>query len=284
MLPLMYDGIEIEVSAIGERYGVFRIVNPLADAAMVKSVQRYGQMSPVVCVKNGNSHELIDGFKRLRACRKLNKAVLKAQMMDFSERACKAAIIQLNRSGRSITEMEEALVLRSLHREDRLMQVEIATLVGRHKSWVSRRISLVERLAEEVQDDIKLGLLSVSIGRELAKLPQGNQLKTMAAIRKHRMNKRETEKLITYLLSRPQWEYETILWQPWEIIDRRQPRPTGIAGRLISFEHVCSRLLEEIPKSKIEDGVYGYVDRAACAAEEVVKTLRALSVDMQVEI
>lgn len=284
MLPLMYDGIEIEVSGIGERYGGFRIVNPLADAAMVKSMQRYGQMSPVVCVKAGDGYELIDGFKRLRACLKLNKAVLKAKTVDFSERACKAAIIQLNRSGRSITEMEEALVLRSLHREDKLTQIEIAVLVGRHKSWVSRRISLIERLSEEIQEDIQLGLLSVSIGRELAKLPRGNQLAALRAVRKHQLTKREVEKLIMHLLSRPQWEYETILWQPWEIIDRRQPRPTGIAGRLISFEHVCSRLLEEIPKSKIEDGVYGYVDRAACAAEEVVKTLRALSADMQVEI
>ena len=284
MLPFMYDGIDIEASKIGEKYGVFRIVNPLADAAMMKSMQRYGQMTPAVCVKAGGGYELIDGFKRLRACRKLNKAVLKVKTVDFSERACKAAIIQINRFGRSITEMEEALVLRSLYREDKLTQIEISVLVGRHKSWVSRRISLVERLAEEVQDDIKLGLLSASIGRELAKLPQGNQLKTMAAIRKHRMNKRETEKLVTYLLSRPAREYETILWQPWEIIDRRQPRPTGIAGRLISFEHVCSRLLEEISTSKIEDGLYGYIDRAACAAEKAAKTLRTLSADVQVEI
>jgi ParB-like chromosome segregation protein Spo0J len=135
----MDDGIEIEeiaVSGMGEKYGAFRIVSPLADAAMLKSMQRYGQMSPVVCVKSGDGYELIDGFKRLRACRRLNKPVLKAKTMEFSERACKAAIIQLNRSGRSINEMEEALVLRSLYREDKLTQIEITALVGRHKSWV----------------------------------------------------------------------------------------------------------------------------------------------------
>jgi ParB/RepB/Spo0J family partition protein len=283
----MYNESEIEdiaVSDVGEEYGIFRIVRPAADLAMVKSIQRYGQMSPVVCVKIGEGYELIDGFKRLRACRRLNKPALKAKTVDFSKRVCKAAIIQLNRGGGSITEMEEALVLRSLHREDGLLQVEIAALVGRHKSWVSRRISLIERLSEEVQEDVRLGLLSPSIGRELAKLPRGNQQETLFAVRKHRMNKREVEKLIPHLLSRPQWEYKTILWAPWEIIDRRQPRPTVIAGRLISFEHVCTRLLEEISKSKIEDGLYGHIDKAACSAEEVGKTLRALSEDMQVQI
>ena len=39
---------EMEVSEIGESYGAYRIVNPRADAAMVKSMRNYGQISPVV--------------------------------------------------------------------------------------------------------------------------------------------------------------------------------------------------------------------------------------------
>ena len=39
---------EIGVSEIGERYGTLRIVSPRADAAMVKSIRKYGQMTPVV--------------------------------------------------------------------------------------------------------------------------------------------------------------------------------------------------------------------------------------------
>src|SRR4030042_210890 len=152
--PRMKEGPgmeELAVSAIGERYGAFRIVSPRADAAMIKSIRKYGQISPVVCVKGQGGYELIDGFKRLRACRRLNKTTLRARTMEVSGRVCKAAIIQLNQSGRLINEMEEALVLQSLHREDGLTQIEIAVLLGRDKSWVSRRISLIERLSEEVQ-------------------------------------------------------------------------------------------------------------------------------------
>ena len=88
---------EIAVSEIGEKYGALRIVNPWADAAMVKSIQKYGQISPVVCVKVGSGYELIDGFKRLRACRQIEQSLLKGKELEVTERVCKAAIIQLNR-------------------------------------------------------------------------------------------------------------------------------------------------------------------------------------------
>jgi ParB-like chromosome segregation protein Spo0J len=232
---------------------------------MQKSMQRYGQMTPVVCVKAENGYELVDGFKRLRVFRRLNRPVLKAKTLAISGRACKAAIIQLNRAGRSINGMEEALVIQSLHREDGLQQTEIAVLLGRHKSWVSRRISLIERLSEEVQEDIRLGLISVIAGRELAKLPRGNQKAAADAVLKHHFSTRETAKLITHLLPRPRWEYQSILASPWEIIEPKQPRPMGLEAKLISIQHICQA---------VSEGLSEMIDRAIGAAEEAVSTLR----------
>jgi ParB/RepB/Spo0J family partition protein len=268
---------EIAVVAIGEKYGSLRIVSPPADAAMMRSLQRYGQISPVVCVKVEGGYELIDGFKRLRASRRLNKPALKAKTVEFSERASKAAIIQFNSESfrnRSITGMEEALVLQSLGREDGLTQIEIAALVGRHKSWVSRRLSLIERLSEEVQEDIKLGLISAVSGRELAKLPRGNQKAAADAVLKHRFSTRETAKLISHLLSRPRWEHQSMLSAPWEIIEPKQPRPTGLEAKLISFENICRSLSDWIKRHGTENRSYLY-ERAICVAEEVVAALRA---------
>jgi ParB/RepB/Spo0J family partition protein len=268
---------EIAVSEVGERYGALRIVSPRADAAMVKSLRKYGQISPVVCVKGEGRYELIDGFKRLRACRRLDQPMLRAKMMEVSGRVCKAAIIQLNWSGRSINEMEEALVVQSLHREDGLMQTEIAVLLGRDKSWVSRRISLIERLSEEVQEDLRLGLISVITGRELAKLPRGNQKDAADAILKRRYTTREATKLIGYLLSRPGWESSVILASPWEVVEQRQPRPRGFGATLISFREVCQTVLEGFSKCSPEKrrSLYSLIELAIGSAEEVVKTLRA---------
>ena len=267
---------EIGVSEIAERYGVFRIVNPRADAAMVKSIQKYGQISPVVCVRAEGGYQMIDGFKRLRACRRLDKTTLRAKTMEVSGRVCKAAIIQLNLSGRSISEMEEALVLQSLYREDGLTQVEIAALLGRDKSWVSRRISLIERLSEEVQEDIQLGLISVMTGRDLAKLPRGNQKEAADAILKRHYSTREAEKLIGYLLSRPRWDYSAILARPWEVVEPREPWPRGFGAKLISFREVCQTVLEGFNQCSPErrTSLYTLIHLAIGSAEEVLKTLR----------
>jgi len=267
---------DLAVSEIGERYGAFRIVSPRAEAAMVKSIRKYGQISPVVCVKGKEGTELIDGFKRLRACRSLNQTTLRAKTIEVSARVCKAAIIELNQSGRSINEMEEALVIQSLHREDGLTQIEIAALLGRDKSWVSRRISLIERLSEEVQEDLRLGLISVITGRELAKLPRGNQKEAADAILKRRYTTREAGKLIGSLLSRPRWEYSAILASPWEVVEPRQPRPRGFGAKLISFREVCQTVSEGFSKCSAEErrGLTSLLHLAIGSAEEVAKTLR----------
>jgi len=270
--------VDIAISGIGERYSVYRIVNPRADAAMMKSIQKYGQLSPVICAKAADGYELIDGFKRLRVCRRLNKPALRAKTMEMNGRVCKAAIIQMNRSGRLISEIEEAMVLQALHREDGLMQIEIAVLLGRHKSWVSRRISMIEKLSEEILADIRLGLISVSIGRELAKLPRGNQNNAEKSIIKHRFSIREVEKLISHMLSRPRWEYDVILANPWEIIEPKQPRPVGLQAKLISMQGSCMSVSKDFKKGGSEKRaeLSEYIDRAIGAAQEAVQTLRAV--------
>lgn len=266
---------DIEVSKMGERYAAFRIANPRADAAMAKSMKKYGQLSPVVCARIGGACELVDGFKRVRACRSLGKETLKARILDATERVLKAAVIQLNR-GRSISELEEAMVLSSLYREDGLSQTEIAVLLGRHKSWVSRRISLAERLHEEVRQDVRLGLLPQSMGRELAMLPRGNQKEAANAIIKHRLSTREASKLVAYLLSRPRWDYHCILASPWEAVGPREVRPSGFASRLASFAHACASVSEGAMKIAPEEAqrLSGLIASAVIAAEAAVAALR----------
>ena len=233
LTPMQGQLEELPVGKIGETYGSLRIVNPRADEAMFKSLQRYGQLSPVVCAQR-EGYELIDGFKRLRACRRIGKETLNARILEATERVCKAAIIQLNRL-KPIDELEEAMVLASLHREDALTQTQIAALLGRHKSWVSRRIALIERLSEDVIDAIRLGLLPATVGRELATLPRGNQKEIAASLVKHRLSTREAVKLLAYLVSRPRWEHALILARPWEVVGPKEPKPP-LAEHLLALD------------------------------------------------
>ena len=271
------DGLieDVEIAKMGERYAAFRIVNLKADEAMAKSMKKYGQLSPVVCARIGDRYEVVDGFKRLRACRRIGKETLKARIVEAADRVLKAAVIQLNRS-RSISELEEAMVLSSLYREDGLSQTEIAVLLGRHKSWVSRRISLIEKLSDEVRQDVRLGLLPQSMGRELAMLPRGNQKEAANAIIRHRLSTREATKLIAYLLSRPKWDYHCILASPWEAVGPREHRPTGFALRLVSFAHACTAVAQGMKMIAPEEAkrLTGLIGAAVIAAEHAAAALK----------
>lgn len=213
------EAVEIPLTQIGQQYESLRIINPASELGMLRSMEKYGQLSPlVVCRAQNNKYELIDGFKRLRAGCKLNKKSLKAKALNIGSQAGKAAILQLNWVGKSISQMEEAMVLHSLYHDNGLSQVEIATLISRHKSWVCRRIRLIEHLDDEVQESIKLGLIKVSVGWKLTQLQRCNQEPVLHTIRKHRLSVRQTQELITALLSRPKCEHEDLIRNPMQVV------------------------------------------------------------------
>ena len=209
------ETISMPIKKIGERFAPLRIADPAAEQAMLRSMLKYGQQAPVVvCRMAEGDPELLEGFKRLRSGRQLGFDKLMVRILDVGPRACKAAMLLLNRVGRSITSMEEALVVHSLCHEDGLNQVEIAALLNCHKSRICRRLALIERLCDEAQESIRLGLLSASIGVELSRLQRCNQEHLLAAIRKQKLTWRETREVVSALLSKPQREHEAILKDP----------------------------------------------------------------------
>ena len=72
---------------------------------------------------------------------------MSTRLLEADERLAKATLFGLNQTGRRIREWEEAWIVHALVREDGLTQVEVAELLGRHKTWVCRRLALVEQLA-----------------------------------------------------------------------------------------------------------------------------------------
>lgn len=215
--------ITILPDTIGERYADLRVIQPVAENAMVRSMQNYGQLTPVVVGRVDDRYEMVDGFKRLRAGRKLGYESLHARIMPGGQRAMKAAIIYLNTKARTIADIESALVIRSLYREDHLSQVEIAALLHRHKSFVCRRLALAEKLGDAVMDHLKLGLINITIGRELSRLPAGNQAKALATVLKYGFTGSETAQLVRLLLKEPGWNHPAILGFPEKILSERHP-------------------------------------------------------------
>lgn len=235
--------VEIPLSEIRESYGRLRFVHPQADTRMVDSLRHFGQVFPVVVTER---YELIDGFKRVRALRRLGVERVTARVLEVHAHALKAAMMDLNWSRGSISDLEEGMVVHSLCREDGLSQVEIAALVGRHKSWVCRRLSLVERLCDEALEHMRLGLIHGVMGRELARLPRGNQEAALRTILKYRFSSRESARLVSLLLARPRWDWQNLLNFPIEILCERRPEPPRGRSTLIPMADLLTKKLLDV--------------------------------------
>jgi hypothetical protein len=216
--------LELRLTEIGEHYGRYRLHLPEAERAMARSLERYGQLSPVVVCQREDRYELIDGFKRLGAARALAGWLhLAARLLEADERTAKAAIYGLNRAGGRTRELEEAWIIQALVREDGLSQVEVAELLGRHKSWVCRRLALIERLGTEAREELRVGLLSPTAARQMVRLPEGNQGEVLAVMRREALSGAELAGVVDLLLACPGREQQAyVLARPREALAQAQ--------------------------------------------------------------
>jgi ParB-like chromosome segregation protein Spo0J len=194
--------VELGLDGMGDYFGRYRLHTPAAERAMARSLRRYGQVSPVVvCLRQGR-HELIDGFKRLGAAHSLGDiSSLVARVIELNDTAAKAAMYGLNRAGGKTSELEEAWIVFALVREDGLPQIEVAELLGRHPTWVCRRLALIEKLGDKAKEELRVGLLSPTCARHVARLPQGNQGELLGLIRREALTVHELEGVVNLLLS-----------------------------------------------------------------------------------
>jgi len=192
----------LALEEVDERLRRYRLVQPQVERKMAQSLQRYGQISPVVICLHERDAVLIDGFKRLHAARGMKGlSQLQARRMDLDEQGAKAAIYNLNRIGQRPQELEESWIVHALVREDGLTQVEAARLLGRHKSWVNRRLAMLERLCEAAMEELRVGLLTPAMARQLTRLPRGNQAAALQAAREASLTSRELSGVVDLLLA-----------------------------------------------------------------------------------
>lgn len=209
----------LAVTALGERYRRYRWTDLAAEEAMARSLRRWGQLAPIVVCEREGRPEVLDGFKRRSAAVLVpGLTTLSARVVAADERTAKAAILGLNQTAGPLRELEEAWLVQALVREDGLTQVEVAALVGRHKSWVCRRLALVEKLVAPVQEEVRLGLVSARLARQLVRLPAGNQEALLAAWRREGLTAAEVSSVAALLPGATPDQEQFLLTQPREAL------------------------------------------------------------------
>jgi ParB-like chromosome segregation protein Spo0J len=197
------SGVEdVRVAQLDRRLAGLRLAPPEEVARLRSSVARDGIRAPLVVSTGVEPGVLvvIDGFKRLRILEEREIESAPAQLVALDVTAAQVAILHCNAPHRGLCDLEEAWIIRSLCRDHGLTQVTVAKLLRRDKSWVCRRLRLAEHLDPVIQEDIRLGLLSSAVAREMSRLPRGNQVPMARAIREHGLTSRQVAVMVSAVL------------------------------------------------------------------------------------
>jgi len=225
----------VALDRLGQRYRRYRLADPQGEDAMAGSLRRWGQLSPVVACVRGEDLELLDGFKRWAAARQVaGLTSLSVRVVALDERTAKAAILGLNRGQRPVRELEEAWIVQALVRDDWRTQVEAAHLLGQHKSWVCRRLALLEKLSVGVKEDLRLGLLGPALARQLVRLPAGNQEAVLALTRRETLTAQEVSGVIELLQGASPEQAAFVLEKPRAALAQARGLPTALRDPRLS--------------------------------------------------
>jgi ParB/RepB/Spo0J family partition protein len=231
-----------------------RITRPSELERMQQSLQRCGQLNPVVVRPEDDKYQVLDGFKRYYSAQRLGWEYLDARILDVTLVQGKAIMLSYNRGGRSLLDYDEALVVYSLKREHLMDQADISKLTGYSRSWVCRRLALVEKLDPALQDALRMGMITNSQARALVKLPRGNQQEVMRCIINHHLTSRDSSILVEkYLQSGSSEAQQYVLGHPLEVIEKALSKAEIYDARL---SHHGNRLLKSIELLYIQQNIF----------------------------
>jgi ParB/RepB/Spo0J family partition protein len=255
----------LEMRQIGTSYGRVRCLVPRQIEQMKACLTAHGQLTALVVVKRQSGLELIDGFKRHRAAEQMGWTTLRAVWMDVDEQAQWAAMLALNRVNHSMSVLEEALVLREMVTMG-MTQSGIGQMLNRHKTWVSRRIGLIERLHPELVEQIREGILPPGAARRLLALPAGNQLELATVVTHQGLGSQDTELFVRLWKNADPPVRDYLLMHPREALanaragdpeqppdPRLTPRGQRLQRHLRILQGVAPRTLQMLRPSLAEE-------------------------------
>jgi len=148
--------VELSLESLEMRYARLRVRRPGVERQLMNSLDENGQQSPVVVVAGSEAgrYVVIDGHKRVQALRKLKSDIVKAVVWELEREGALVLAYQQCR-GTGWNAVEEGWLVAELTCKWSIG--EVGKRLNRSKSWVSRRLGLVESLPECVVKGVQEG-------------------------------------------------------------------------------------------------------------------------------
>jgi len=151
--------MELELHQLDLRYEGLRRRSPLRERQLLASLAEFGQQLPIVVVAQPDAgFVVIDGYKRVRALRRLAHDRVRSTTWAVAE----AEALLLDRMMRCAGEntLEQSWLLSELQQRFALSLEDLARRFDRSKSWVSRRLALTVELPLAIQEQVRAGAIA----------------------------------------------------------------------------------------------------------------------------
>jgi ParB family chromosome partitioning protein len=145
--------VELELHQLELRYEGIRKRAPVAERQLVGSLAEIGQQLPIIVVGEADRFILIDGYKRVRALKRLAHDTVRATGWQMPE--VEALLLERRLRCASEDAFDQAWLLAELRNRFGLSLEELARRFDRNKSWVSRRLALIQVLSTTIQDSVR---------------------------------------------------------------------------------------------------------------------------------
>lgn len=222
--------MEIEFHQLELRYEGLRRTSPGQERKLLASLASSGQQATVVVVRaeQPSRYVLIDGYKRVRTLRRLGQDTVRASLWEVDELEALVLNHHMQR-GEAPSALEQGWLLRELKERFGLSLSELAVRFDRSLSWVSRRLSLVQQLPEQVQADVRGGRIVAHAAMKylvpLARANRADCLRLVQATEPRRVSTRQMEKLYTAYMAGEGQARELVLEQPWLLLEAEESIP-----------------------------------------------------------
>jgi ParB-like chromosome segregation protein Spo0J len=150
--------VELELHQLELRYEALRKRAPVAERQLLGSLAEIGQQLPIVVVSEAQRFVVIDGYKRVRALKRLARDTVRASGWQMPE--LEALLLERRMRCASEDAFDQGWLLAELRARFGLSLEELARRFERNKSWVSRRLALVQILPATIQESVRTGTLA----------------------------------------------------------------------------------------------------------------------------
>jgi len=180
---LSYGMIEdLNILEIRSPLNQLRIVDELDD--LVRSISQKGLLQPIIVrtVENGNLYEIVAGYRRFSACKKLGWRKIPCQIVELTDKEAFEVSIMENVQRKTLNPMEEAKAFKTYVCDNGWGGVtELAAKLGKSAAYVTKRIMLLD-LPSEVTKAINESSIGPSVAQELLYLEKQDEKSKLAKL------------------------------------------------------------------------------------------------------